>query len=84
MQFRLELRLRPAEGALLRVLGTAERRGFAPVAIEGVTEAGDGQWRLAMTIASTRAPELLTRQLEKLHDCLSVEVVPLEIRSSCP
>lgn len=76
MRFRLELRLRPAEGALLRVLGTAERRGFAPVAIEGVTEAGDGQWKLAMTVASSRAPELLARQLEKLYDCLSVEISP--------
>ena len=78
MRFRLELRLRPAEGALLRVLGTAERRGFAPVAIEGVTEAGDGHWRLAMTVASSRAPELLARQLEKLYDCLSVQVVSTE------
>ena len=76
MRYRLELMLRPAEGALLRVLGTAERRGFTPVAIEGVTEADDGRWRLAMTVASSRSPEMLARQLEKLYDCLSVEVQP--------
>ena len=76
MRYRLDLMLRPAEGALLRVLGTAERRGFSPVAIEGVTAADDGRWKLSMTVASARSPEMLARQLEKLYDCLSVEVQP--------
>ena len=35
MRYRLDLTLRHAEGALARVLGTAERRGFRPVAVEG-------------------------------------------------
>jgi acetolactate synthase II small subunit len=76
VRYRLELALRPAEGALLRVLGTAVRRGFEPVAIDGMTNADDGRWRLSMTVSSARSPELLARQLEKLYDCLSVEIVP--------
>ena len=35
MRYRLDLTLRQAEGALARVLGTAERRGFRPLAVEG-------------------------------------------------
>ena len=33
MRYRLELKLKPAEGALLRVLGMIERRGFPPHAV---------------------------------------------------
>jgi hypothetical protein len=31
MRYQLDLTLRRAEGALVRVLGTTERRGFQPV-----------------------------------------------------
>ena len=41
MQYRLDLVLVPAEGALLRVIGMAERRGFAPRAIVGAPNAAD-------------------------------------------
>jgi len=77
MRYRLELVLRPAEGALLRVLGTAERRGFAPLAIDG-RRAGDpdGPWHLALTVQGPRPPAPLQRQLADLHDCLSVEIAP--------
>lgn len=78
MPYRLELVLRPAEGALLRVLGLATRRGYQPLAIAGATAAADGSWRLSLTVASQRSPDQLARQLEKLYDCLSVEI------ASCP
>ena len=78
MPYRLELVLRPAEGALLRVLGLAARRGYQPLAIEGATAAPDGCWRLSLTVASQRSPDQLARQLEKLYDCLSVEI------AACP
>ena len=35
MRYRLDLVLKPAEGALTRVIGMAERRGFTPQAISG-------------------------------------------------
>jgi len=76
--YRLELVLRPAEGALLRVLGLATRRGYETLAIEGASATEDGCWRLSLTVASTRSPEQLARQLEKLYDCLSVEI------AACP
>jgi len=45
MRYRLELTLRRAEGALARVLGTTERRGFQPVSVDGETQDdGDVTW----------------------------------------
>ena len=44
MRYRLDLTLRHAEGALARVLGTAERRGFRPVAVEGETRPDGDRW----------------------------------------
>ena len=35
MRYRLDLVLKPAEGALTRVIGMAERRGFTPHSING-------------------------------------------------
>ena len=35
MRYQLDLILRRAEGALVRVLGTAERRGFQPLSVDG-------------------------------------------------
>ncbi|MCG6117600.1 MAG: acetolactate synthase [Aquimonas sp.] len=74
MRFRLDLTLRPAEGALLRVLGTAERRGYTPLAIEGQRSGDDASWHLQLTLSGERPPEGLCRQMEKLYDCLKVEV----------
>lgn len=78
MRYRLDLVLRPAEGALLRVLGTAERRGFTPLAIAGDRPADGGDWRVQLTVHGPRPPEPLRRQIEQLYDCLSVEI------ASCP
>ncbi|MFS2046431.1 acetolactate synthase, partial [Stenotrophomonas geniculata] len=41
MQYRLDLVLHPAEGALLRVIGMAERRGFPPLIAPGPPVAAD-------------------------------------------
>ncbi len=76
MRYRLDLVLRPAEGALLRVLGTAERRGFTPLAIAGEQPPDGGDWRVQLTVRGPRPPEPLQRQIEQLYDCLSVEIAP--------
>ena len=67
MRYRLELKLKPAEGALLRVLGMIERRGFPPHAVHA-THDGDGYWALAPAIDSPRAPEPPRQQLLKIYD----------------
>ena len=79
MQYRLDLVLTPAEGALLRVIGMAERRGFAPRAIAGAPNAADdGRWHLQLVVDSTRPPATLRRQIEKIYDCVSVRISALD------
>lgn len=85
MQYRLDLVLTPAEGALLRVIGMAERRGFAPRAIAGAPNAADdGRWHLQLVVDSTRPPETLRRQIEKIYDCVSVRISALDRRREYP
>lgn len=76
MRYQFEMTLRRAEGALVRVLGTTERRGFRPVSFEGDAHADSDHWNLRMTVESDRTAVALQGQLAKLYDCLSVEVSP--------
>ena len=76
MRYRLDLTLRQAEGALARVLGTAERRGFRPLSVDGEAQPDGDRWYLSMTVEGERAGDGLQQQLAKLHDCIAVEVQP--------
>lgn len=76
MRYQLDLTLRRAEGALARVIGTAERRGFQPVSVDGETQADGERWYLRLTVEGERSGEGLQAQLAKLYDCLAVEVSP--------
>jgi len=78
MQYQLDLVLKPAEAAVLRVIGMVERRGFVVQAIHGDRgENYSGPWQLQLIVTSSRPPETLQRQLEKLYDCQSVHIQPL-------
>ena len=81
MRYRLDLVLKPVEGALVRVIGMTERRGFAPRAISGGAEDGDGRWRLQLVVDGSRPAETLKRQLQKVYYCESVEITPLDAAS---
>lgn len=76
MRYQLDLTLRQAEGALARVLGTAERRGFRPLSVDGETQSDGDRWHLRMTVEGERSDESLQNQLAKLYDCLAVQVMP--------
>ena len=78
MRYRLDLVLKPAEGALIRVIGMAERRGFSPRAISGEPAADDGRWRLQLVVDGHRPAESLRLQLQKVYDCEAVEITALE------
>lgn len=75
MHYQLDVILRQADGALARVLGTTQRRGYAPISLSARTDPAEAEWRLSMTVASQRSAQGLKAQLDKLHDCLAVEVV---------
>ena len=69
----LELTVSPREGALVRVLGLVERRGYAPVRVAFSREEG-GDCRLFLGVKGTRPVELLVRQLSRLIEVKRVEV----------
>lgn len=78
MRYRLDLVLKPAEGALTRVIGMAERRGFTPQSINGEPAAEDGRWRLQLVVDGQRPAETLRLQMLKVYDCVSVEVTAID------
>ena len=73
MNHTLQIQLHAREGAVLRTLGLAERRGFRLEQMHVAEAQGDGQ-NLRMTVSSDRSIELLKRQLERLHDVIWVEI----------
>lgn len=77
MQYRLDLQLSAAEGAIIRVLGMIERRGFTATAIQA-ERASDGLWQLTVIVESQRPGTTLAHQLEKIHDCVTVAVNVLD------
>jgi len=79
MRYRLDLVLKPAEGALTRVIGMAERRGFTPHSINGEPASEDGRWRLQLVVDGQRPAETLRLQMLKVYDCVSVEITPIEM-----
>jgi acetolactate synthase II small subunit len=65
----LRLLLRPAEGALLRLLGTVQRRGFELAAVRTTPQADGALWLVELQLApGPRDVANLRRQIEKLYD----------------
>lgn len=73
-RYQLDLILRHADGALARIIGAAERRGYRPVCVDGEARTEGDRWYLRLAVESERPIENLRAQLEKLYDCLSCEV----------
>ena len=74
MNAHFEIHLKAAEGALLRTLGLVQRRGFqvAEMALRGHD---DGQVLTLSVEGQGRCPELLARQIQRLHDVARIERV---------
>jgi acetolactate synthase II small subunit len=69
----LILDLIPAPGSLVRVIGTAERRGWVPVGLS-MTPTGDTA-QMRLEVSGTQSVERLVRQLRRLCDVSSVRIV---------
>ena len=70
---RLHVTLLDVEGALQRLLGTAERRGFHVLQLRAEVGAG-AVCTVTLTLEGTRDAELLRRQLERLHEVRQVSL----------
>ena len=81
MSHSLELALDRAEGALLRVLGTIERRGWNVVAVNAATHAD--AYAVRVTLDGARDAQILCRQLERLVDVRQVRLVGADEAARC-
>lgn len=75
MSGRIQIRFTPGEGAMLRMLGLVERRGFAVRAIAMAEDAGAAS--LAMDVEPRdplRRLDVLARQLERLIEVRSISI----------
>jgi len=70
----LEIYLRDTRGALLRILGTTERRGFILLNLH-LDDAIEDIHRLQLRVATDdRSVQVLARQLARLHDVFEVRI----------
>lgn len=74
MNHAIELRLRAAEGSIIRALGLAERRGFTLERLQ-VDKCADDQLLQLVVSSPSRPVEVLQRQLEKLQDVVDVVIM---------
>ena len=77
----LEIELEHNEGALLRVLGTVERRGFSVLEINAGKPDAES-YALHLTLAGARDTEVLCRQLERLVDVRAVRLLPEAVQAA--
>jgi acetolactate synthase II small subunit len=73
MNYTLHVRLSGCEGSVIRALGLIERRGYRLIKCVVSEPDEDGQ-DMQVSVTSGRSGDLLKRQLERLHDVLTVEL----------
>ncbi len=64
-----------SEGALMRLLGTIERRGFALLNL-AADKPDEESYVVRLRLGGERDPQVLCRQLERLVEVRVVRVVP--------
>ena len=79
MTGRIQVDFDAGEGALLRMVGLVERRGFA---VSGVAmAAAEGRGSLSLDVEprdAGRRLEVIAAQLRRLHDVRNVSILPCE------
>ena len=79
MTGRIHVDFDAGEGALLRLVGLVERRGFA---VSGISMgAANGRGSLSLDVEprdSSRRLEVIAAQLRRLHDVRNVSIIPCE------
>ncbi|MEO1269528.1 MAG: acetolactate synthase small subunit [Myxococcota bacterium] len=73
----LTLAVRPSHGALVRVLGLAERRGYPPHGVHARMDPEEQRMFIELHVPIDNRPlEQLVRQLNKLPDVLALHTHP--------
>ncbi|MGH8049849.1 MAG: ACT domain-containing protein [Arenimonas sp.] len=73
MSRRLEITMAASEGALIRVLGTVERRGYSLNTLH-VEKTANENMQISMEVESDRDANVLCRQLGRLYDVQNVNL----------
>ncbi|MDH3645760.1 MAG: ACT domain-containing protein [Gammaproteobacteria bacterium] len=69
MKYTLRLSVHTAEGAIIRILGLVERRGFALARVDTTSPEDNGHLDMELDVVSAeRSIDVLMRQLDKLFD----------------
>jgi acetolactate synthase II small subunit len=80
MNHTLRMNIQKVEGAIIRLLGLIERRGFSVTAMNAHSD--DARQEVEITVhlrATGRSVETLAKQIEKLYDVRSVAcLAPVE------
>ena len=71
----MQIRLRPAEGSVIRTMGLAERRGFQLVSAHLQDAVGGCQLLSLVVHSPARSIHTLKKQVERLHDVLEARIV---------
>jgi acetolactate synthase II small subunit len=74
MNHSLKLQLHQVDGALVRVIGVTERRGWCTTGRLASTAPDEGALDLQLSVLGDRSIDLLVRQLARLHVVQSVEL----------
>ena len=73
MNHTLRMNVHKVEGAMIRLLGLIERRGFSVTAMNAHTDDAGQHVEITVHLRSTgRSVDTLTRQIAKLYDVRSV------------
>jgi acetolactate synthase regulatory subunit len=72
---RLQIRMTFVEGALIRLLGLAGRRGFDIASVHAHRSEG-GWYDVVLELLGSRSVVTLQKQIEKLYDVQHVHIVP--------
>lgn len=74
MNINLTISINNAEGALIRILGTIERRGHKLLGLSSrASSPGNDIRELLVDVnCGERSPDVLMRQLDRLHDVISI------------
>lgn len=75
MSVDFHIELDHSEGALMRLLGTIERRGFALLNLSA-DKPDEESYVVRVRLGGERDPQVLCRQLERLVEVRVVRVVP--------
>lgn len=79
MNHTLQMTIQQVEGAIIRLLGLIERRGFSVRAMKAHSDDAAQQVEITVDVFSAgRSVETLARQIEKLYDVRSVAYLTAE------